>query len=672
MNQDQSNVPHDSLYMSDPSGDTSPSWLRSVTGWPAAVVLLALFALLATTSALRKSSTFDEVAHLTAGHSYWAFNDYRLNPENGNLPQRLVALPSVVAAYHFPPLDQPAWQSSEVYEMGHQFLFTQGNDVDAMVLQGRLVMILVGVLLGALVYAVGLQLYGPVGATVSLVAYAFNPHILAHARLMTSDLITALFFLASVWALWGMLQRLTTLRLLLSSLAVTGLLLSKMSGVLIIPMGLLLLGLRLWRGGPWPVRLPGWSRELSSRRRQLAAAGLALLVHVMIAWATLWAFYGFHYSSFQAQRTSTDRFEAGVPNLLGSEGVLGSSVQFAQQHRLLPEAYLYGFSFAVDQSVRRPAFLAGERSDRGWRWFFPYAFAVKTSEALLLLLLVAGLAALTRRRDGPTWSESLYRSAPLWILLAVYGWFAIRSNLNIGHRHLLPLYPVLFLLCGAAGRWLRMPRRRTALLPALALLLVMATGLLAWPDYLSYFNRLSGGTPNGYRHLVDSSLDWGQDLPALRHWLNGQGLHPAGETPVYLSYFGTSSPDHHGIRAWRLPGFFDLGRRRTLVPLRGGVYCISASMLQLYGAPGNAPWSAGEEAIYRRFLSRWEDRARPVTRPIPYADAAMEEFDGLRLAKLVHYLRGRAPDAAVAGSILVYRLTDAEVEEALYALPASG
>jgi hypothetical protein len=527
-------------------------------------------------------------------------------------------------------------------------------------------MILVGVGLGALVYAVGRRLYGPVGATVSLVAYAFNPQILAHARLMTSDLMSALFFLASVWALWGMLQRLTTLRLLLSALAVSGLLLSKMSAVLIIPMGLLLLVLRLWRGGPWPVRLPGWSRELSSRRAQLGAAGMALLIHVVMAWALLWTFYGLHYSAFHTQRSATDQFEAGVPNLLGSEGPVGSAVQFAQQHRLLPEAYLYGFSFAVDQSVRRPAFLAGRRSDQGWRWFFPYAFAVKTSEALFLLLLVAGLATLATRRDGPPWSEALYTAAPLWVLLAVYGWFAVRSNLNIGHRHLLPLYPVLFLLCGAAARWLRLPWRRTALAPAAALLLVMTTGILAWPDYLSYFNRLSGGTPNGYRHLVDSSLDWGQDLPALRLWLDREGLNPPGKTPVYLSYFGTSSPDHHGIQAWRLPGFFDLGRRRALVPLRGGVYCISASMLQLYGAPDRTPWGPSEEAVYRRFLSRLEDTARMAKRPIPYADAAMEQFDDMRLAKLIHYLRRRAPDAAVAGSILVYRLSDAEVEEALY------
>ncbi len=655
--------------MSQPAGDTSPSWLRSLTGWPAAGVLLMIFALLATSSALRKSVTFDEVAHLTAGTSYWVANDYRLHPENGNLPQRLVALPSLAGGHRFPSLAQPAWQGSRVYEMGHQFLFTQGNDVAAMVLQGRLLMILVGALLGALVYAVGLRLYGPVGATLSLVAYAFNPHMLAHARLMTSDLITALFFLASVWALWNLLQRLTTKRLLLSALAMTGLLLSKMSGVLILPMGLLLLALRLWRGGPWEVRLLGWSRTLTTRRGQLGAAGVALLVHVMMAWVLLWTFYGFHYSAFHTQRTATDQFEASVTNLLGSEGLLGSSVQFAQQHRLLPEAYLYGFSFAIDQSARRPAFLAGERSDEGWRRFFPYAFAVKTSEALFLLLMVAGVAAVLTRRDGASWSAALYRTAPLWVLLIVYVGFAIRSNLNIGHRHLLPIYPVLFLLCGAAGRWLHRPWRRIAWLPAAALLLVMTTGLLAWPDYLAYFNRLSGGKDGGYHHLVDSSLDWGQDLPALRHWLEAEGLNPPKETPVYLSYFGTSSPDHHGIRAWRLPGFFDLGRRRTLVPLRGGVYCISASMLQLYGAPSSTPWGDDEEAVYRRFLTRLEPTARHATRPIPYADAAMEQFDHLRLARLVHYLRRREPETVVAGSILIFRLTDAEVEEALFKSP---
>jgi hypothetical protein len=649
--------------MKERAGEASPSWLRSLTGWPAAGMILAVFALLAITSATRKSTTFDEVAHLTAGYTYWAYNDYRLHPENGVLPQRLVALPAVLGPHDFPPLNQRAWQDSAVYEMGHQFLFTQGNDVDGMVLQGRLLMILVGVLLGGLVYGLGRHLYGPVGGTVSLVAYAFSPHILAHARLMTSDLMTALFFLLAVWAIWALLHRMTVGRLLGSALAVTGLLLSKMSGVLILPMGLALLLIRLGRREAWPVRLPGWSRDVVRRPARLGVAAAVVVVHIAVAWVLLWTFYGFHYSTFHTQRTAADRFEAGVPNLLEGQGVLGATVQFAQEQRLLPEAYLYGFSFTVDQSQRRPAFLAGERSEEGWPWFFPYAFAVKTSEALFLLLLLAAWVAVHSARDGSDWREALYRTAPLWVLLAVYAWFAVRSHLNIGHRHLLPLYPVLFLLAGASARWLRPPWTRRALAPAVVLLLVLLTGIGAWPDYLAYFNRLSGGPANGYRHLVDSSLDWGQDLPALQDWLEREAPR---EEPVYLSYFGTSSPDHHGIRALRLPGYFDLGRRRALVPLRGGIYCISASMLQLYGAPGSAPWGPREEQAYRSHLDRLGNSARPALRPMPYSDAAMAQFDRLRLARLCTHLRNRPPDHSVGGSILVYHLSDAEVENALY------
>jgi hypothetical protein len=648
--------------MKEGGGESSPAWLRPLTGWPAAVVLLGAFTLLATTSAMRKSATFDEVAHLTAGYTYWAYNDYRLHPENGNLPQRLVALPAVLGPYRFPALDQGAWQRSEVYEMGHQFLFTLGNDVDGMVLRGRLVVILLSAGLGAAVYAIGRRLYGPVGATVSLAAYSFDPNMLAHARLMTSDLTVAVFFLLSVWAIWALLQRVTPLRLLASCLATAALLLSKMSGVLILPMGAALVVLRLARGGPWPLRIGRWSGDLSSRTGQVAVAVAAALAHVLAAWLLLWTFYGFHYDTFHAHRTEHDRLEAGTANLLGSEGTMGALVQLAQDREWLPEAYLYGFSFAVDQSQRRPAFLNGRRSEKGWAWFFPYAFAVKTSEGLMLLLLLAGSAALAGRRLG----EGLYRTAPLWVLLAVYWWFALGSQLNIGHRHLLPTYPALFLLAGAAGAWLLGPGRLLRWATGVSLGLVLATALWIWPDYLAYFNAASGGPSRGYRRLVDSSLDWGQDLPALRNWLEQHGHARGGQEPVYLSYFGTSSPDHHGIRAWRLPGFFDLGRRRALVPLRDGIYCISASMLQLYSAPGATGWNAEAEAMYRSYLARIDLPDPAAARPLPYTDAEMERFDRLRLARLCHYLRHRTPDAQVGHSILIYRLSRDEVEEALY------
>ena len=94
----------------------------------AVAALLALYYVMAVSAASQKSMTFDEMAHLTGGYTYWAFNDYRLHPENGNWPQRLGALPAVLGGASFPRLDQPAWTTSNVYAIGDQFLYSSGND----------------------------------------------------------------------------------------------------------------------------------------------------------------------------------------------------------------------------------------------------------------------------------------------------------------------------------------------------------------------------------------------------------------------------------------------------------------------------------------------------------------------------------------------------------------
>ena len=105
---------------------TLPS--RRLARMAAVAALLVLYYVMAVSSASQKSMTFDEMAHLTGGYTYWAFNDYRLHPENGNWPQRLGALPAVVGGSSFPRLDQPAWTTSNVYAMGDQFLYSSGND----------------------------------------------------------------------------------------------------------------------------------------------------------------------------------------------------------------------------------------------------------------------------------------------------------------------------------------------------------------------------------------------------------------------------------------------------------------------------------------------------------------------------------------------------------------
>ena len=176
--------------------------------WPlaAAAALLTVYFLLAVTGVAHKSTTFDEVFHLTGGYSYWKFGDFRMQPENGNLPQRWAALPLVFGDYKFPSVDSGEWRRSSVAAVGGRFVYGVGNDADRMLLSARAMIALMGVALGALVFAWSWRLLGLPAALVSLTLFAFCPTLLANGSLATSDMAAALFFLASVGAVLARLE----------------------------------------------------------------------------------------------------------------------------------------------------------------------------------------------------------------------------------------------------------------------------------------------------------------------------------------------------------------------------------------------------------------------------------------------------------------------------------
>src|SRR5690606_24452749 len=140
----------------------------------------------------------DEIVHLTAGHAYWEAGDFRLHPENGNLPQRWAALPLVTFGYKFPSHDHTGWQISDAWSVGDTYFYDSGNDLYWLLLLGRSMIAIVGVALGALVFVWSKKLFGLVGAYISLSLYVVSPTILAHGSLATSDMTVAFFFTASL------------------------------------------------------------------------------------------------------------------------------------------------------------------------------------------------------------------------------------------------------------------------------------------------------------------------------------------------------------------------------------------------------------------------------------------------------------------------------------------
>ncbi len=660
---------------------------RMLAGCPMVAALLAIHFALAVTSVMNKCATFDEVAHLPAGYCYWIRNDYRLNPENGNLPQRWCALPLLLGGYSFPADRSRLWTSSNVWAVGHQFFYLMGNDVQAMLLKGRAFTALLSVALGLIVYFWSRRLFGPIGGVISLSLYIFNPTMLANGSLVTSDMAAALFFTASLWAVSIMVNKATAATVLVSAFAMAGLFLSKFSAVLIIPVAVVLMGLQLFSKESLPAGLLRPVEVKTIGRRAAIFAG-AVLIHAVIIVVVIWAFYGFRYSAFATPNPLNELYPPWI-KVENAPGIISRTIRFFNSHKLLPEAYLYGFANVYRSSQIRRAFLNGACSLKGWPSFFPYTFLVKTPLVVFLVAALALAAAvrktrLARKETGQTvWTvlaPALYRTAPLWLFLAVYWVTVIFSHINIGHRHIMPVYPPLLILAGAAAHWVTARERLVCAALAAGLLIGAAECALVWPDYIPYFNAVAGGSKNGYRHLVDSSLDWGQDLPALKQWLDRNHLDGNAATPVYFAYFGNGSPRYYHIPGKQLPGFPDVERDTSIGPRTGGVYCISATVLQqaLSGAPGR--WTSQYEQAYQQRLRDFalviKVKNDPVALRFLMAAEGEKEwnkrlgtFDTLRTARLCACLRQREPDDEVHYSILIYRLTDEDARKAVYGPP---
>jgi 4-amino-4-deoxy-L-arabinose transferase-like glycosyltransferase len=643
--------------------------------WEAVIVggLLLLYPALALTAARDKSFTFDEVPHLAAGATCWRFDDYRISPENGILTERWAGLATLADDYVFPTHDQPAWWHSNEWRIGDQFLFQLGNDATGMLFRARALMSLFGVAIALAVYLISRGLFGLWGGLLSLTLCVLCPNLLGHGVLITSDVPAAFFFLSSLWCLWLVLERVSPVRVLFSVLLLAGLVLTKYSALLYLPMSMLLVALRLAVGTPLPV---SWRGDVVAGRGKLAVwlAGLAV-VHILAVWALMWLAYGCRFDAMAESVPGRDRLHPGGWEELADEnGFTERMLARAREYELLPEAYLYGLRYTLHKSQERSAFFNGERGRDGWITFFPYAFAVKTPLPSLFIVIMALFLAIAKTRQqasAAAWHEVgcfAYKTAPLWVLFTVYWLFAITSHLNIGHRHLLPTYPPLFVLLGWLGARPGSPRaegevnlHRRALERASTAVIVLLVGWLAldtyriWPNYIAYFNTLAGGPEHAYEHLVDSSLDWGQDLPGLKKWLDEQGL-TSGHTPVYLAYFGSARPEYYGIRARPLPSYPD--RRTTLDTgaLQPGVYCISATLLQgVYLSGERELWARHLEQAYQDFPdpnSRYFFRWRSLV-----SDLRM--YDSMRFGRLCAGLRQRKPDAHAGHSILIYQL-DAE------------
>jgi len=619
--------------------------------------LLAAYWLMAVTAAVNFSPAGDEVAHIAGGVAYWRYGENPLQPENGNFPKRWAALPLTALGVHWPASRGPLPQSTAISTVGTDLFFRTGNRPAVLLFAARAMIAVLGVALGALTWWWARRLSGEAAGLLAAGLFALAPSMLAQGALATSDMAVSLTLLATVTAYWMLLERVTWRRLLAAGGALGLLGLSKMSCVLVLPMFAILAAVRVLAGPPlsWEFGRRGTA---GSRPSRAAAIAGATLLAAFIGWVVIWSAFGFRFAMTGGRFRPEIIFDTPWSALAAAGGPTFRAIAWARQQHLLPEAWLYGLASTLGSLHDRPAFFNGAFSRTGWPAYFPYAVLVKTPLPLLALVVLGGWAALARRRPG-----GWYSACPLIVLFAVYWAFALASHINIGERHLLPTYAPLFVLAAGVAAWAGgSPSRLRGWVVAVLFAWLAFESWHIRPYYLEYFNPLAGGPRAGYRHLVDSNLDWGQDLPALRHWLDQN--NPRDAAPVYLAYLGPADPAAYGVHGEPLLNIA-FPPEPVTVPSRlgGGVYCISATLFQGVYTRAPGPWIPAYEELYQDLRRRRNAGQIPVALGI--------DFLHLRFRRLCHFLAARQPDAMAGYSILIFRLSDDEVARAL-AAPLTG
>lgn len=277
--------------------------------------------------------------------------------------------------------------------------------------------------------------------------------------------------------------------------------------------------------------------EITGRWRKAALVGTILLLSLLLGYLAIWTAYHFRFEAIPFQRG-----ELPLADLSSDNSRLGWLFQLCRDYYLLPEALVYGLSDAYLR-MERTSYLLGDISQNGFWLYFPVAFLVKTPAPTLIAIVIAAIYTIVRRPKG---SDVLFLLAPALIFFLVAVW----SRLNVGWRHILPIYPFLFVWLGGTVSAMWRCRGR-AIRTTLFLLGAWLCGSTLWsyPNYLAYFNEFVGGPSKGHLILVDSSLDWGQDLKALKEWMKRNQVNK-----IQLAYFGTADPAYYKINAVYLPG----------------------------------------------------------------------------------------------------------------------
>lgn len=523
-----------------------------------------------------KTVTFDEPNHLVAGYSYLKMGDFSLNWPNPPLISVISAAPLLFLDLKIETYDPH--QSGRLFV--HDFLYVLNDNADQVVFWARIPITFLSLLLGLFVFRWASELYGIESGLFALLLYAFSPNILAHSRLATTDLGIACFMFLACYRLWKFGSRPSVGNLLLAGLSLGLALISKFSAVFLLPTYLLFPFAQLLLNDPQPRPNSSTDRALKTHiptgslkkwGRWMAYSSLIIGIGVLVIAA---AYPCYLKPWYRFDETILPAIQRWYPKAEINKGLW----RLVSSTRVPGREYALGLLGLVEHSKKgHDAFFWGKFSAEGWWYYHLAALAIKTPIALQIIVLLAFGFSLSRymKRTGPnSYNDFFLVVAPLLFLTAIS-----LGPVKIGLRHILPVFPFIFVFIARFFK-LALEKRLLAGMTFLLIIWYLLSSIRIYPHYLAYFNEYVGGPANGYKYLVDSNLDWGQDLKGLKKYMEARGIEK-----VKLAYMGTVDLEYHGISSEPISD-------QDLVALKEGkftrgVFAISASFLQGLYLPGD-------------------------------------------------------------------------------------
>jgi hypothetical protein len=521
--------------------------------------LLLIHALLLAWIAFRNSPTIDEVGHLPAGiciDRFGRFDIYRVNPP---LVKAVAALPVVLWG---PTTNWKSFYMEERSEwnLGTDFIVANGERAFWYFTLARWACIPLSLLGGLICYRWASDLYGRPAGLLALSFWCFSPNVLANASMITPDAGATAVGVAACYAFWRWLGAPGWARAAVAGVALGLAELTKLTWLV----------LYLVWPTVWLVRFLSTARERGEGRRQAGQFALVMVLSLYVINAA----YGFE-GTFR--RLGSYRFVSRA--LAGpregwkdrrSGGNRFAGTRLGEVPVPLPCHLLGGLDLQRrDFEIGMPSYLRGELRHGGWWYFYLYALAVKEPLGTWCLAGLAAALSLSRRyRAG--WREELALLAPAAAVLVLV---SSQTGFSRYLRYVLPIFPFAYIGISKVALSLRWRDRAAAGLMAAALAWSILSSLAIYPLSLSYFNELAGGPAGGHYHLIDASIDWGQDLFRLKEWIDA---HP-GARPLYVDFFGAIGLEHFGIKPEPYPE-----------PLKPGWYAVSVH--RLHESEGNKPF----------------------------------------------------------------------------------